>query len=236
MTQIRACLFDKDGTLFDFHATWSSATKDTLEALAEGDDALLSALADSVGYDLATQRVRADSIAVAGTNEQVATCLVTHLPDWTVDGLVSFFLDRIDLAPLAEAVPLSPFLDGLRAQGLALGVMTNDNEQGAVSQLTAAGVLDRFAFVCGADSGFGAKPSPAPLLAFADAVDVPPEQVVMVGDSTHDLHAGRAAGMTTVGVLTGLALRDELAPYADAVLPDIGGLPGWLADRGSLSA
>jgi phosphoglycolate phosphatase len=35
--------------------------------------------------------------------------------------------------------------------------------------------------------------------------------------------------MTTVGVLTGLATRDELAPQADVVLPDIAGLPEWLS-------
>jgi phosphoglycolate phosphatase len=50
----------------------------------------------------------------------------------------------------------------------------------------------------------------------------------MVGDSTHDLDAGRAAGMATVGVLTGLAGAADLAPHADAILPDIGALPGWL--------
>ena len=51
----------------------------------------------------------------------------------------------------------------------------------------------------------------------------------MIGDSVHDLDSGRAAGMRTVGVLTGLASRDDLAPHADVVLPDIGALPGWLA-------
>jgi phosphoglycolate phosphatase len=49
-----------------------------------------------------------------------------------------------------------------------------------------------------------------------------------VGDSRHDLVAGRAAGMRCVGVLTGLADRADLSPLADAVLPDIGHLPGWL--------
>ncbi|MGR3462852.1 MAG: HAD family hydrolase, partial [Roseovarius sp.] len=50
----------------------------------------------------------------------------------------------------------------------------------------------------------------------------------MVGDSTHDLIAGRAAGMACVGVLPGTATQADLAPFADAVLPDIGHLPGWL--------
>ena len=55
-----------------------------------------------------------------------------------------------------------------------------------------------------------------------------PARIVMVGDSPHDLSAGRAAGMQTVGVTTGPIPAEALAPLADAVLPDIGHLPGWL--------
>jgi phosphoglycolate phosphatase len=50
----------------------------------------------------------------------------------------------------------------------------------------------------------------------------------MVGDSTHDLRAGRAAGMRTIGVLTGMARAQALAPLADVVLRDIGEIPAWL--------
>ena len=60
------------------------------------------------------------------------------------------------------------------------------------------------------------------------ATGLAPEAVVMVGDSTHDLIAGRRAGMRCVGVLTGLAEREVLQPYADVVLPDIGHLPAWI--------
>jgi phosphoglycolate phosphatase len=50
----------------------------------------------------------------------------------------------------------------------------------------------------------------------------------MIGDSLHDLHAGRAAGMAVMGVLTGPATEAELAPHADVVLPSIAALPAWL--------
>ena len=50
----------------------------------------------------------------------------------------------------------------------------------------------------------------------------------MVGDSTHDLSAGRAAGMRTVGVLTGVAQAEVLEPFADVILPSIADLPAWL--------
>ena len=54
---------------------------------------------------------------------------------------------------------------------------------------------------------------------------------VMVGDSTHDLIAGRSAGMLTVGVLTGLAKHEELTNLADVVLPDISHLVAWMAGQ-----
>ena len=53
----------------------------------------------------------------------------------------------------------------------------------------------------------------------------------MVGDSTHDLIAGRSAGMLTVGVLTGLAKHEELTNLADVILPDISHLVAWMAGQ-----
>jgi phosphoglycolate phosphatase len=136
--------------------------------------------------------------------------------------------EKAESAPQANATPLVPLFDGLRARGLRLGVATNDAEGPARAHLNAAGVSGHFDFVAGFDSGHGAKPSPGQLLAFARAVGVAPDRVAMVGDSTHDLIAGRNAGMVTVGVLTGMAGAQDLRPFADAVLPDIGHLPDWL--------
>jgi phosphoglycolate phosphatase len=65
-------------------------------------------------------------------------------------------------------------------------------------------------------------------LAFAAACGIEPRRVAMVGDSRHDLQAGRAAGMRTVAVLTGIAGARDLSPLADVVLADIAALPGWL--------
>jgi phosphoglycolate phosphatase len=88
--------------------------------------------------------------------------------------------------------------------------------------------LDRFAFVAGFDSGHGVKPDADPLLAFCAATGVAPDRTAMVGDSLHDLVAGAAAGMMRIGVLTGMAQHDDLAPHADVVLPNIGHIPEWL--------
>lgn len=228
MGQIRGVLFDKDGTLFDFNATWSDWAERLFQDLSGGDAALAEALARAAGYDLALRAFDPDSPVIAGTPDEVAHILLPHLPQTDGGRLVARMNALAEAAPLTQAVPLAPLLARLRSAGLALGVATNDAEAPALAHLEMAMVAPFFDFVAGSDSGHGAKPDPGPLLAFARATGLSPAEVVMVGDSTHDLLAGRAAGMACVAVLTGPARQADLAPYADAVLPDIGHLPGWL--------
>ena len=146
----------------------------------------------------------------------------------TAPGLLNLLNEEAEKAPQREAVPLIPLLTLLRGRGLKLGVATNDAETPARAHLAQSGVTQMFDFIAGFDSGHGGKPAPGQLLAFAQQTGLHANTVGMVGDSTHDLRAGRAAGMTCIAVLTGLATQDELAPYADVVLPDIGYLPAWL--------
>ncbi|WP_323765437.1 HAD family hydrolase [Marinovum sp.] len=225
---IGAIVFDKDGTLFDFSATWDGWAAGVIATLSEGDAALAQKLAASARYDLARLTFEPDSPVIAGTAREAAECFARVLPGRPVEEVEHFLDAAARAAPLAPAVPLAPLLSALADRGLRLGVVTNDTEASARAHLAAVEITPLFDFVAGFDSGYGMKPDAAPLLAFASAVEIAPAEVVMVGDSTHDLIAGRAAGMKTVGVLTGPARSETLTPYADAVLPDIGHLPEWL--------
>ena len=177
---------------------------------------------------LATRRFAPDSIAIAGTPQQVVDALAPHFPERPPSDLLELINAEAARAPQREAVPLRPFLQGLRDRGLRLGVATNDAEHPARAHLLAAGVVDMFDFIAGFDSGHGGKPSPGQLHAFAAHVGLPASSLAMVGDSIHDLEAARVAGMGRIAVLTGPATAEELAPHADLVLPDIGHLPGRL--------
>lgn len=225
---ISAILFDKDGTLFQFGATWETWASAFLVRATDGDKEWAIRLGEAIGFDLTASRFRSDSVVIAGTPAEIADALAPHLLHMSRNAVLDMLNQEAEIAPQAEAVPLLPYLQALRACGIRLGVATNDAERPALAHLKSAGVAECFDFVAGFDSGHGAKPAPGQLLAFARAVDVPPARVAMVGDSTHDLKAGRSAGMTTVGVLTGIAAAEELDPFADVVLPDIGHLPRWL--------
>ncbi|MEL6169237.1 MAG: HAD family hydrolase [Pseudomonadota bacterium] len=229
MTAIRGILFDKDGTLFNFQESWAGWAEDMLEELAAGDVDLGDAMADAIGFDTAERGFRPSSPAIAGTPDEVADLLMPYLDGrFLRSSLIARLVESTIDAPMAPAAPLAPLLDRLADMGLVLGVATNDAEEPARAHLAAAGILDRFAFIAGHDSGFGAKPQPGQCAAFARATKMAPDDCVMVGDSRHDLLAGRGARFRTIGVLTGLAVRADLAPLADAVLPSIADLPGWL--------
>ncbi|WP_298802221.1 HAD family hydrolase [uncultured Lentibacter sp.] len=227
MSAIEAIVFDKDGTLFDFARTWEAWAVAFLRRLAR-DEAHAREMAQAVGFDYDSQHFKAESIVIAGMPSEIAQALAPHLPQMGQAALVAVLNEEAGKAPQAEAVPLRPLLARLRAAGLKLGVATNDAQAPALAHLESAGVATAFDFVAGFDSGYGGKPAPGQLLAFCQAVGVAPSAAVMVGDSTHDLRAGAAAGMRRVAVLTGLADAATLAPLADVVLPDIGHLPDWL--------
>ena len=228
MAGIRGVIFDKDGTLFDFNATWSAWAAAFLIEIAGGDIAQATALGRVIGYDVLSREFDASSPVIAGTPDQVASALLPHLPGESLTALVSRMNASAAVAPMIESVPLKPLIAALKRQGIRIGLATNDGELPARAHLISAGVHDDFDFVAGFDSGFGAKPAPGMLLAFADRFGLAPSEVAMVGDSLHDLAAARAAGMHGVGVLSGPATARELQSFAAVVLPNIGELPNWL--------
>lgn len=230
--RIHGVIFDKDGTLFDFQASWGAWTRTILHEESRGDAALAAQIAAALGFNPERGEFLPDSVMIGHTSAEVAAEILRFLPgeDSTM------LLARLDAG--AAAAPQQP-VEGLRdvlhilsARGLRLGVATNDSEAPARTHLQEAGVGDFFDFIAGHDSGHGSKPEPGQLLAFAHGLDLDPAACVMVGDSLHDLHAARAAGMAAVGVLTGIVPHDTLAPMADVVLESILQLPDWLEARG----
>ena len=224
LSSIRGLLFDKDGTLFDFEKTWNSWTSRILTEVSKQSDVSISALADAIDFDLKTGKLLPQSIVIAGTHRQVTAALHTKLSNWDFEHLESFLLDYVIKTRQYEVVPLQKYFRKLKSEGLLLGVMTNDAERGAQAHLAAAGILDLLDFVAGSDTGFGCKPAPEPLLAFAKITGLKPDEIAMVGDSLHDLQAAQAAGMMRIAVLTGVATEDELKKHADLVLPSIANL------------
>ncbi len=228
---IRGVVFDKDGTLFDFDKTWGPVTGRLIREETAGDAAQEAELAKVLGFDLAHDRFFPGSLVIASTSDVVEAAVLPFTQDQDRDALRARMRAATSEVPQVVVGDLPMLFSDMTSAGLTLGIATNDAEAPARANLAQFDLEQHFAFIAGMDSGFGSKPEPGQLMGFCDQTGIAPEHCVMVGDSLHDLHAGRAAGMATVGVLTGPAGADELAPHADVVLDSIMDLPAWLDQR-----
>jgi phosphoglycolate phosphatase len=230
---VRAILFDKDGTLIDIQATFGPATCDVLRALSAGEEELVVRMASLMRVDLAAKRLLPGCPVISEATDVYGALLARVLGrPLTVD-----FLRQIDAMFLKSTLEhLRPVGDpaavmrGLSKLGYRLGVLTNDAEANARQHLRRLEVDEFVGFVSGYDSGFGQKPDAGPVRAFAARVNVAPDEVVVIGDSPHDLLSARAAGAVAVGVLSGPNDAAALAQHADILLPSIAKLADWLGD------
>jgi phosphoglycolate phosphatase len=231
---IRALLLDKDGTLVDFQRTWGPAAHDVMLQLAAGDAAAYQRLAAVSGFIEAQQRFLPGSPLVAGATADWGP-LWARVLGQRADAAFFAELDGLFLASgLDHLTPIGDpctALTALRRRGLRLGLFTNDGEASARAQMARLGVDHLLDFIAGYDSGYGIKPEPGPVLAFARLTRAAPSEIAVIGDSVHDLAAASAAGAVGVAVLTGPVQADVLAPHADAVLDSVAEVEDWLSRR-----
>ncbi|MEY8875782.1 MAG: phosphoglycolate phosphatase [Leptothrix sp. (in: b-proteobacteria)] len=94
-------------------------------------------------------------------------------------------------------------LQRLRATGLRLACLTNKPTAFARPLLAAKGLDEFFELVFGGDAFARKKPDPLPLLETCRALGTAPARTLMVGDSSNDAQAARAAGCPVLLVTYG---------------------------------
>jgi len=100
----------------------------------------------------------------------------------------------------------------LRQRGHDIGVVTSKSEALALRGLACVGLARYMDTVVGCDACTRHKPDPEPVLLALHRLACAPDNAVFVGDSVHDVIAGNAAGVTTMGALWGPFVRSDLAP------------------------
>jgi phosphoglycolate phosphatase len=232
---MRGILFDKDGTLLDFEASWSAVYRELCVDLAGGNLETAEAMLIAGGLDPVTRRFKSGATLAAGTTVDIVKVWYPEFSDDEERAMV----ERIDRVfhdnGIRCSVPvpgLATTLAALESAGLAMGVATNDGTAATRAALTALGIENYLPHGYGYDSVAHPKPAPDIVHAFCEAIRAKPHDIVVVGDNPHDLEmAHRAGAGAAIGVLTGNSGRDDLAPLADAVLASVAELPGWLRTR-----
>ncbi len=229
---IELVVFDKDGTLIEFHAMWSGWAVDLADALEVATGrAVREPLYALLGYDAATGK------AIAGGH--LAATPMARIRDEIADllrllGLGSEAAGRaLDAVwhapdPVALARPVTDLValfGAIRGRGIVIAVATSDDRDPTERTLAALGVADLVDAIVCADDGVPVKPASDMVVHVATALGRSPARSAVVGDSIADLQMGRAAGVARVyGVLTGVGTDEDLAPLADEVLGSVADL------------
>jgi phosphoglycolate phosphatase len=217
---IRGILFDKDGTLIDYQASWAPTNLKAGRLAALGDDHLAARLLTVAGVDPVTGYATSDGLLASGNTEDVAQA-------WAQ-------LDTLFQSAVVAAVPvcdLAALFAALTGRGLVLGIASSDSEAAVAATAERFGLEPHLAFQCGYDSGHGAKPGRGMVDGFCRATGLTAETVAVIGDSTHDMHMAAAAGAGyRIAVLTGAGSAEVLRPLSHLLLPSIAGLEQTLFD------
>lgn len=222
--RIAGILFDKDGTLLDFDASWGPVNRKVALMAADGDAALADRLLTACGMDPVTGDIVPDSLFASANTIEIADGMIEAGSPFTRDALVpkidDCFAEAAQLSvPVTE---LAPLFSRLHGRGLRLGIASSDNERSIRVAAERFGILPYIDFVAGYDSGHGKKPEAGMVLGFCAATGLAPSEVAVVGDNNHDLHMGHNAGAgLKIGVLSGTGSRETLALHSDLVLADI---------------
>jgi phosphoglycolate phosphatase len=232
---LRAVLFDKDGTLLDFRASWVAAYAGAAAGLAARaglPPEFAAGLLARSGFDVESGRFAPESPLLWATNEAIARLWAAQPELRRLPGVERFVLAHFtdeERYPPVPVTDLPALFERLVDRGLRLGIATMDSAARARREAARLGIAGRLDFVAGCDSGYGEKPAPGMVHAFCEAVGCRPDEVVVVGDSLADLEMARRAGAgLAVAVRTGGTPVEVLERSADHVIADVGALPALL--------
>jgi HAD superfamily hydrolase (TIGR01509 family) len=198
---VRAILFDLDGTLLDSDDMLVARWAQRLERIP-----LLRRLYNE--RQLARGLVMA---AESPMNTAITLLDFVHL-DNRIFALTEWFRLVHGQRKPAEYVAVDGTLELIRAlsEEYDLAIITTRNRSDTELFLEFFDLHDCFKVIVTRQDVKRLKPHPEPVKLAAEQLGYPPEQCVMVGDTTVDVQAGKRAGSLTVGVLCGFGERPEM--------------------------
>ncbi|CAJ0919095.1 unnamed protein product, partial [Mesorhabditis belari] len=235
---VKLIIFDKDGTLVDFHRMWMPYARATVKLLeqATGRDVGPSVY-KTLGVDPHKEKVSMGALAektLDGIRKDVALTLMDHgIPHVDAHRIVEHAVPEQSPGETWPVCDLQILMEELRQMGVKMALCTADSRTATMAQMKLLRIehyMDHI--VCGNDQGIIPKPSPHCAVQICKKLNVELKDAIMVGDTIADLKMGRVAGLrASVGVLTGVGNRDSLSQYTDYFIENVSELPGLINNK-----
>ena len=200
VSRVKAFCFDVDGTLSDTDDKWVAGIERRLSVLR---------------FLLPARDARAAARWLVMATETPMNAIYHRLDAWSLDDNFARLYERLILrrrqAP--KTFWLMQQADSLLASlsvRFPLSVVSARDESTTLNFIDQFQLGQFFQSVATSQTCEHTKPYPHPILWAAERMGIAPANCVMVGDTTVDVVAGRAAGAQTIGVLCGFGTEKEL--------------------------
>jgi pyrophosphatase PpaX len=211
--KLRAVLFDFDGTLVNTTPLILRCFRATCEQVF-GFACEDAAYIQTFGIPLQTAMAQMiERLTVEGRIAAMADPLAKAEE---LTGTYRAFNERWHDEMIQPIAGVDEMLQELKQRGFRLGLVTSKKRAGAERGMRLYGMAELFDLSICVEDTRNNKPHPEPLLRAMEILDTRPGETIYVGDSTHDIVAGRAAGVLTAAAAWGPFPRAELA----ALQPD----------------
>jgi HAD superfamily hydrolase (TIGR01662 family) len=212
--KVGAVIFDLDGTLIDSIDIYFTIVEKALERLKLPPVSRNTILAAAESEDFNWELILPQE-ALSRKDKIIDKA-------WGVINEIAprMFEDQMELIQGADTI-----VENLSSNGLKIGLVTSSQKQYLeikMQPLKQAGVEELFEVIITTDDVLKRKPAPDPLITCAQQLDMRPGNCVYIGDTATDIKAGKAAGMRTIGVLTGFddhAILEKEKP--DAIMKSV---------------
>jgi phosphoglycolate phosphatase-like HAD superfamily hydrolase len=232
---IRGVIFDKDGTLIDFHALWDSIGEILApEFLRHSGLPCDTQLADELSRSIGVSPSLTDPSGAfaCGTYDECGVAftrvLARHgyiVSEKDVATRLREISDKAscsDTARYLEVCGLRELFGELRSRGIKIGLVTCDTQKAADYAVNRLGLRNCIDFVEGAPPITGLpKPHSDPARRFCAYMGVDCSELAIVGDSMTDISFAKNSGALAVAVLNGIGDESELRREADVILPNV---------------
>ncbi len=203
MKQIRAVIFDMDGTLIDSTKLILGAYQHVLSKYGEDYDEKIirTYIGRTLEHTYSEIAPSHDSKKLAGLHR-----------DWQIE--------RKHLFQGFEG--LAELLTNLANKGLKLGIYTSSGRLRTNSVFEVLNINKYLDVVLCGDEVVNPKPHHEGVVTVANKLNVKLDEVIMVGDAEHDIFSGKNAGATTIGITHGFGTRESLEKAgADYIVDNI---------------
>ncbi|KAA0787827.1 HAD family hydrolase [Bacillus sp. BB56-3] len=209
MEKVKAILFDKDGTLMDFHSIWIKVAEELVAeciSLYHLPSTIGQTLLEEIGVEGAFVNPR--SAIAAGTSLDVAKGLCNYIESareeemhhWVSEKLFSLMYEHRSHMKMTadDFAPTELFLKQYKLENF-------------------------FDYIIASDTFLAQKPDKKIIEVFCEKFNLESCEVAVVGDTPTDLHLAKNGGdCYAIGVLSGTGDRPTLEPLADLVLDSVG--------------